>query len=665
MTTPHIAQEPPYRLKYEPDGRSWTARENLVDILERELLGPANGPEEILNGAPDSAYLIGRIAPVRLIAGHGDPTDADSEEAATDVGDAVDAEESRGVPVTAVDESGAGADEDTAEDEPQQRGLMIPASMGLRCQIPDDLASFTVTVSWGVYERIAEKGDDGTRALRRYKRTPIEIAKTINVAELTPAKTKTIPLKDKVVLRVDRYDDTERECRLIEVALCNDRETPRKIPVSAWLYQTRLSVKADGAEVFLPAADALKDTRPEQDDELRRLQLQYRDRLEFAMGRTCSVDWTVADGARRASEVWTTWLPTCQTAQTTAEEIGAALLDMKALEAASPEQLRAGLEPIVRGYAAWLDDEQRRAEMLPDHLRDEGLDAVSEARKVQRQLADGLEHLLDDGEALRCFRFMNQVMADQRIQSQVAQRRAKNPRESIQQARDAVVAEPKAHSWHTFQLAFVLMQLPLLTNPSAEKRSGDLAKAQLLFFPTGGGKTEAYLGLAAFTLAIRRRQGIVTTPDGPLDGNSGVTVLMRYTLRLLTAQQFQGATALMCAAEMARMNDEATWGAEPFRIGLWVGTDVSPKRYDEAEKQLERASTGSGYRLTVLQIQRCPWCGTKIGPRDVRADAGKRRVYVYCGDDLASARLPRAERRRRACRSLPSTRRFTGSRPRS
>ena len=53
-----------------------------------------------------------------------------------------------------------------------------------------------------------------------------------------------------------------------------------------------------------------------------------------------------------------------------------------------------------------------------------------------------------------------------------------------------------------------------------------------------------------------------------------MTVLMRYTLRLLTAQQFQRATALVCAAEMARLRDEATWGTEPFRIGLWVGTDV-------------------------------------------------------------------------------------------
>ncbi|MFK0133240.1 DISARM system helicase DrmA [Streptomyces rubiginosohelvolus] len=643
MTTPATPQEPPYRLALEPDDRSWTARENLVDILERELLGPANGPEEVLDGVPDSAYLIGRIAPVRLTSGHDDPGEAGSDDAATDVGDAVDAVASRGVPVTAVDEAGASADEDTVEDDPQKRGLMIPASMGLRCQIPDDLDSFTVTASWGVYEPIKEKGgQDGsdsetTSRIRRFKRTPVEITKTITVADLRPSQTRKISLKDKVLLRVDRYDDAERGCRLIEVALCNDRETPRKIPVEAWLYQTKLSVKAGGAEVFLPVADVLQDTQLERDDELRRLRLQYRDRLEFAIGRTCSVDWAVADGARRASEVWTTWLPACQTPQTAAEEIGEALLDMRKLASASPADLMAGLAPIVAGYAAWLDGEQQRAEALPAHLRPEGLDAVAEARKVQRQLEDGLEHLLGDEEALRCFRFMNQVMADQRIQSQVAQRRAKQPDESIDEARTTILSElgAKAHSWRTFQLAFVLMQLPLLSDPAAEKRSSDLAKAQLLFFPTGGGKTEAYLGLAAYTFAIRRRQGVVDAFGGPLDGRFGVAVLMRYTLRLLTAQQFQRATALICAAEMARLKDPTTWGDEPFRIGLWVGTDVSPKRYDEAATQLQKVNEGRGYRLTVLQIQRCPWCGTRIEARDVRADGGKRRVYVYCGDELA------------------------------
>ncbi|MGH3973584.1 MAG: hypothetical protein ACRDS9_09680 [Pseudonocardiaceae bacterium] len=129
-------KRPEYQLVHEPDGRSWTARENLVDILERELLGPANGPEEVLDGVPDTAYLIGRIAPVRLTAGHDDPQEEDSGEAATDVGDAVDAEASRGVPVTAVDDSGAGADEDTAEDEPPKRGLMIRRRWGCAARSP-------------------------------------------------------------------------------------------------------------------------------------------------------------------------------------------------------------------------------------------------------------------------------------------------------------------------------------------------------------------------------------------------------------------------------------------------------------------------------------------------------------------------------------------------
>src|SRR5271166_2237309 len=644
MTTPRTPVEPPsYRLEHEPDGRSWTARENLADILERELLGPANGSEEVIDGSPDSVYLIGRIAPVKLTAGTDDPVDADTGEPDTDVGDAQDAESSRGVPLTEVDDSGAGADEDSGvEDEPQQRGLMIPASMGLRCQIPEDLKSLTVRVEWGVYESVPEQDPERQRIVRGYKRTPVEIPKAIMVADLPESGTREIPLQDKVVLRVDRHDDLGRGCRLIEIALCNDRVTPRKIPVDAWLYQTKLTVAADGAEVFLPVTDPLLDTRYEPDDELRRLNLQYRDRLEFAAGRTCSVGWAVADGARRASKIWTTWLPTCETPQVAAEEIDA-LLDMRELAKASPEQLRDGLSPIVDRYGTWLDGEEAQAQTLPEHLRGEGLDAVSEARKVQRQLADGLEHLLADSDALRCFRFMNEVMADQRVQSQVARRRTQYPDESIGQARDAVLAEAdKPHSWFTFQLAFILMQLPLLTGPAADKRSGDLAKAQLLFFPTGGGKTEAYLGLAAYAFAIRRLQSLIQTPDGQLDGRAGVTVLMRYTLRLLTAQQFQRATALVCAAEMTRLRDEATWGTEPFRIGLWVGTDVSPKRYDEAETQLKRAATaGSGYRLTVLQIQRCPWCGTPIGAGNVRPDPEERRIYVYCGDELGDCPFAR------------------------
>jgi hypothetical protein len=409
------------------------------------------------------------------------------------------------------------------------------------------------------------------------------------------------------------------------------------IPMSMWMFQTNLRVDAGGAEVFLPVRDVLEQDWPEHDDEVRRLNLQYRNRLEFAIGRTCSVDWVVRDGSRRATEVSTTWLPIGETPQTRARSVTGALLSMDALAKVSPEELRAGLEPMVAGYTAWLDEQEAAAGVLPVHLQEPAEVMLWEARQAHQRLVDGLDYVATNEEALRCFRFMNGVMRDQRIASQVAAARASDSSVTIDEARHDVAAKgADAASWFPFQLAFILMQLRALTDPAAPQRSADhQARVELLFFPTGGGKTEAYLGLAAYTFAIRRRQGIVDSADGPLDGSNGVAVLMRYTLRLLTAQQFQRATALMCAAEVARRQDPATWGVEPFRIGLWVGTDVSPKRFEEADEQLTKANEYGSHRLTVLQIQRCPWCGTPITAAQVKTDATVRRVYVYCGDDLA------------------------------
>lgn len=652
---------PPYRLAHEPDGTSWTARENLTDILTRELLGPRDGDHEVIQDLPEALYLLGRIAPAKLKPADaaGDPTNpatpesADADDPDTrplDLGDDLDAGTSRGLPLTSVDDSSTTADEDSGggEDEPQKRGLMIPASMGLRFQVPLDLPSFTVHASWGSYEpfntgEVTAKG----RAIRHFQRSYVERAATISLSDLRVGlTTEKNLLNDEIKLKLDRHDDLTRNCAIIEVALCNDRLSPRSIPTHVWLFQTRLEVVGgDGsttpggspAAVFLPVNDCTEEDWNESDDELRRLNLHYRNRLEFAVGRTCSADWDVAPGERRATCVRTTWLPTVETPQVQAVQVDAEL-DMTALAAAGLEELRAGLSPLVSDYTAWLDGQETRARQLPDHLAAEGLEAVAEARLVQRQLREGLDYLLDPAhtEARRCFAFMNHVMAEQRIATQVTERRAANPALSLDQARDEVLASPVPHHWRAFQLAFVLMQIPSLCEPGHRRRSGDNAKVELLFFPTGGGKTEAYLGLAAFVFASRRRDAVtaggpLATPDGPLNSGDGVAVLMRYTLRLLTAQQFQRATALICAAELVRRAEPDVWGEVPFRIGLWVGTAVSPKRVEEAAKELARLRDGRGFRLTALQLQRCPWCGEVLKPdRDVSYDKPRARILVHC-----------------------------------
>lgn len=631
-----------YELTYEPDGTSFTVRKNLVDILERELLGPIHGPDELLPFSPRSQYLVGHIAPVRLtgatavsgdageITERGELTEARPDEnAATEV---------RGVPAFATDEHETDSEDDDAEDRAPKQGLMIPSSMGLRFQVPPDLEAFTVTASWGTYESVqTDKVTKAGRPIRHFQRIPVEEARTIRLADVNAGQMTTISLRDTICLRVDRYDDLACGRVLIEIALCNDRETPMPIPIAMWMFQTKLYIDAGGAEVFLPVCDVLEQNWPEHDPEVQRLNMQYRHRLEYAIGRTCSVDWTVRKDSRRATAVWTTWLPVAETPQTHARDVENALLSMDALATATAEQVRAGLAPLIAGYGDWLDTQATAATQLPAHLRDTADLALLEGRRARKRLQEGLDHLVADTEALRCFQFMNAVMRDQRIASQVAVLRASDPAISITDAQRRVAEDgAKAASWRPFQLAFILMQLGALTDPAAPVRSAEhLSRVELLFFPTGGGKTEAYLGLATYTFAIRRRQGVVESADGPLDGRDGVAVLMRYTLRLLTAQQFQRATALVCAAELARQADKITWGAEPFRIGLWVGTDVSPKRFEEADEQLTKANEYGAHRLTVLQVQRCPWCGTPITAAQVKADATARRVFVYCGDDLA------------------------------
>ena len=662
-TGTHAHDGTAYVFEQDLGDTSASARAGIVEVLKRELIGPAEGDTEVLTTPPDDRYLLGRIAPTRL----------------TGAADDLEAAASTGAPVTGVEEemTNATAEEDPGEDtddEPVRRGLMIPASMGLRFQVPADpaeLESIAIHVSWGTYE---STGRDDAEApvsssdpassrdshITRYRRIPHYHNFSLRLADLTPGRTLDRKLENDVFLRVDSYRDTSPVggpggCYLIELALCNDQETPRRIPVHAWMFQTQIHVDADNRDVFLPVHDPLlppaPGVQPASDPEETRLELQYRDRLEFAVGRTCSVDWSVRkpspgkSAPRRAFQVRTTWMPTVETPQTTATPVQGAELNMRVLAAAaeSPDAapLRDALEPIVEAYTAWLGEQEAAVAALPEYLRDTGAEALAEALQVRDQLTEGIDHLLSVPEARRCFAFMNRVMADQRVRSQIAAARAVDSGLSVEEAEARVLAGDYPHHWRVFQLAFILMQLPALTDPALPRRSGDLAAAQLLFFPTGGGKTEAYLGLAAYAFAIRRRQGLLETPDGPIDGRSGVSVLMRYTLRLLTSQQFQRATTLVCAAELARREDPATWGEEPFRIGLWVGTAVSPKRVSEAAKELERLNdrggSGAGYRFSALQLGHCPWCGRPLTPGDVKigpADGSADRVILRCSDEL-------------------------------
>jgi hypothetical protein len=320
-------------------------------------------------------------------------------------------------------------------------------------------------------------------------------------------------------------------------------------------------------------------------------------------------------------------------------ELADVTLDMKALSDASGDAVRAMLEPLVGGYTSWIEQQRSRIGDPDAHLggfEDAAGSALATCELAAARIEAGIELLVSDQQALDAFRFANQAMWLQRIRSLAAADRRHDPSLGIE---DAIAARdvPASRTWRAFQLAFILLNIPSLVDPKhPERRPGVEGLVDLLWFPTGGGKTEAYLGLVAFCIAIRRLQGTVAGSDG----GAGVAAIMRYTLRLLTIQQFQRAAALIAACEVLRRErvdaGDESLGTEPFRVGLWVGQRATQNSTDDADawvKQKKGAAFAGGQSGSPAQLTSCPWCGAEIDPtKHIKVDMTVRRTYLFCGD---------------------------------
>ncbi|WP_407111343.1 DISARM system helicase DrmA [Streptomyces sp. DSM 116494] len=650
------------------EGTSYTVREGLQKFIADDLLGPWGGEEEELHhdAGPRDRYLVGMLGPR--------PAPAHSDETARAAAQGI--------------EAAPEGDGDAREAElpelltPQASGRIWAPSMGLSFVVPADIGTLSVVAAWGRYARSETLDDEGT-VRRPWSREAVRHVEDISVRE--PEDHEPYYLEGaegqphiRLDVRVRRRATTSGpDLRVVEIALVNGLEDSAELRDQNWLFQTRLSVTAfpdDTAPVFLPIDDplapAFEHAAPE-DHEDRHLRLLYRDELRHAVGRNVAVHAHVRDGQRNAHKLETTWLPTYDVPTTMApsakdQELLTGLeLSMDALaELAVPgrqDDLAAALRPLADGYAAWLHGQRARAADLPADLRDAAEVALVKAAEIADRVGHGIDTLRADERALEAFRFANRAMALQRRNTAITELRTSSEgttAPTYEAARTEVEGRgPQAAEWRPFQLAFVLLNLTSLTDPAHPHRgTGREALVDLLFFPTGGGKTEAYLGLAAYTFALRRLQGVIGTGPDARSGDDGVAVLMRYTLRLLTAQQFQRAAALVCAAEHLRREDTTRWGTTPFRIGLWVGGTVSPNWFDEARSQIGMAKeSADGRHAGVMQVLNCPWCGEELrAERDVVPDEDRRRILVFC---------PRGESPADACPfSRIASRAFFGSR---
>ncbi|WP_433497299.1 DISARM system helicase DrmA [Sphaerimonospora sp. CA-214678] len=643
---------------FEP-ATPFEVRDEFQELVERDLLGPYDGDFEELpprSMGPRERYLVGMLGPK--------PSPKRVRE---------DADE---LPETEIGAEGDGFEGELPDVlTPQNLGRLWASSMGLSFAVPADVDALAVTASWGEYGKAETQVEDAKgnpRTTRIWSRRPVEYVRTIRLNGGPP---RPIPLtmeraEDPGVRLAVAVRPRPEGRRVVELTLINQRIEPETGADTAWLFQAHLTVTAVPDEsmeikpVFLPIDDPLDgdhapggdggadDAREWGDLEDMHLRLLYRDQRRYAIGRNVAVHAQVPPGERRAELLRTTWLPFYDVPATVAPVgEGTALsgveLSMDALADATPEELAAGLAPLADGYAEWLDEQERKIPGLPEPLRDAAVVAVQRARQAAARIRAGIALLCDTSpygeagfdaerheQALAAFRFANRAMALQRRRTAVAKLRDELGLGYAQAMAQVEADGAKAASWRPFQLAFILLNLPALTDPAHPERAADhTGTVDLLFFPTGGGKTEAYLGLTAYAFAVRRLQKVVGAGADARSGLDGVAVLMRYTLRLLTAQQFQRAAALVCACEVLRRDDPRTWGEEPFRIGLWVGGTVSPNWFKEARDQIEEAKEApDSRRANVLQTLTCPWCGEKLNAgRNLDLDEDRRRVLLYCG----------------------------------
>ena len=217
------------------------------------------------------------------------------------------------------------------------------------------------------------------------------------------------------------------------------------------------------------------------------------------------------------------------------------------------------------------------------------------------RIAAGIQTLKQDEDALDAFRVANRAVASalrQRLPDQFEEEGAR----------------PDRPQWRTFQLAFILLNLAGIANPNDSHRE----TVDLLFFPTGGGKTEAYLGLAALAMVLRR----LRHPQANGKAGAGVSVVMRYTLRLLTLDQLSRAAGLVCALELEREQNVPRYGEWPFEIGLWVGKAATPNvmgrrgenRSDSARAKTRQFKSNPRARPAPIPLENCPWCAEPFAP---------------------------------------------------
>jgi len=558
----------------------------MVHALERDIVGPG-AEDEVIVDAPLTKYIAGILYPKSA--------------------DTLNTDEDNDLP----DDDG----EDFAPDPPiALANVRYPSSMGITFAVDAEEPSVSVEASAARYEELkGASADSGTGGRRRstWRRQALKPSPVI-IPVNTPisGKRKEIAPGLELYYRVRAVENGVVAVTTVlvntNVANAQDRSVSRD---SLAFFQVGLSVVASdfGRSPFV---ERRRKELSIEDDDLESYRLLYRDARTFAVGHGCAAEWTLTKDGERANEIHTSVVPRYDLKIVESNsDIPVKGLSMKSLGFGDWEKSELSLIALCDDYECWIKTEEAAVPSLAADLRSVALMHIEACRKAAQRIRDGISLLSADKVSRSAFQLANRAMLQQRARTEWMKtgRAAEKPIES------------EEYTWRPFQIAFILLSLGGIAN----SKSPDRDIADLLWFPTGGGKTEAYLGLIAFTIFLRRLRS-----KGKA---AGVTVLMRYTLRLLTIQQFERASLLISACELIRAANAESLGRQAISVGLWVGKAATPNTRKECGDALKRLAHGDTLDSgNPMQLPRCLWCGALFDHRNYWQKAADKRLMITC-----------------------------------
>jgi len=348
------------------------------------------------------------------------------------------------------------------------------------------------------------------------------------------------------------------------------------------LFQTYYDVTVINGDFITYPESQRPFGRLDQDEQS--LALLYRDSGTFAIGHNCAAAWDSLPG-RSPDRLYADVMPAVQLPSMTPDikvagvKLEIPIRDMADLSVDGGSRGWGMLSSLSSGYREWIASERAKANALPDKYREIAATHLDRCEMCAERIDRGIQLLKSDSDVLSAFKLTNVSMLLQQISMKEVKKRELEYRAAsrrivpsgehvspwaLYESRIEEQAGKSFGKWRAFQIAFLVMSLEGVTNPCSDDRD----TVDLIWFPTGGGKTEAYLGVMAYAMFFGRSR----SPGGDELPSDGTVAIMRYTLRMLTTQQFQRASSLICAMEYMRRNQNDCGfiiNGGSFSIGLW------------------------------------------------------------------------------------------------